>query len=348
MTKPFDLLEVLAQFSGERRMSLLDPETVSAFVRYAGDEAKRALNDETLLHGQRAEAMFEALLVSLGKFRLLKAENSGRWFPRDRYVAPDFRVVLNDGTRYLIEVKSVYVRDPSQQRRRLFKPSYLAKLTAYAEATGAELKVAILWARWSIWTLVSPERLVDDDGILDLDMQTAMRVNELSVFGDRTIGTRAPLRLRVVMDPDHPSSVDAEGMVEATIGRVEFFCGDQELTLPVEQQIAWMLMQYGDWPCDEPEAILDDDRVFAVDYRWNPVEWTGQGFESIGTLSRVFARYFAQHTVDSGAVVQLRAPLRPNWFAPLLDMKGSSQALPLWRFIQQPNFDTPPSQPNRP
>ena len=66
--------------------------------------------------------MFEGLLVSLGRFQLLKVENSGRWFPMDRYVAPDFRVVLHGGTRYLIEVKNVYERDPFRQRRRLFKP----------------------------------------------------------------------------------------------------------------------------------------------------------------------------------------------------------------------------------
>ena len=54
MTKPFDLLAELAPFSRERGMSLRDPETVPAFVRYAGAEARRALDDETLLHGHRA------------------------------------------------------------------------------------------------------------------------------------------------------------------------------------------------------------------------------------------------------------------------------------------------------
>ena len=53
----------------------------------------------------------------------------------------------------------------------------------------------------------------------------------------------------------------------------------------------------------------------------------------------MFAGYYAEHTVDGGAVVQLRAPFRPDWFAPLVRMKRRGGNLPLWQFVQQPNFD---------
>ena len=99
-------------------------------------------------------------------------------------------------------------------------------------------------------------------------------------------------------------------------------------------------MQYGQWQEDGPEAILEGDRLLAVEFRWEPEEATGQGFEIVGPLSRMFARCHAQHTVDAGSVVQLRAPLRPDWFAPLVNMKGGSRALPLWQFVQQPSFDS--------
>ncbi|HEX8443482.1 MAG TPA: hypothetical protein VF631_07530 [Allosphingosinicella sp.] len=52
----------------------------------------------------------------------------------------------------------------------------------------------------------------------------------------------------------------------------------------------------------------------------------------------MFARYFAVHTVADEALVQLRAPLRPGWFAPLIRPEHVSDALPLWRFTLKPSY----------
>ena len=344
MGKPFDLLAEFGKFGLERRMSLRDPATISAFIGHVGDRVEGALGDSPLLYGQRTEAMFEAFLVSLGEFELLKGEDSGRLFPDVRYRVPDFRVVLKDGSHWLIEVKNVYEPDPLQQRRRVFSASHLGQLTAYADATGAELKIAVFWARWRIWTLVSPDRLIEEDGGLNLDMLTALRVNELSSLGDRTIGTRPPLRLRLTMDQARTGPVDAVGQVVFSIGDIRVYCGHQELIEPDDQEIAWIFMQYGEWPSDKPEAILDGDRLLAIEYRWEPVEATSQGFEIVGTLSGMFSAYYAEHTVDSGEVVQIRAPLRPDWFEPLVSLHTASRGLPLWKFIQEPNFEPPPDR----
>ena len=90
MKKPFDLLAEFGNFGHARKISLRDPATFSAFVRHVGYEVQRALDDPILLYGQRTEAMFEALLVSLGGFELLKPEDSGRLFPAG-VVLPGFR-----------------------------------------------------------------------------------------------------------------------------------------------------------------------------------------------------------------------------------------------------------------
>ena len=63
-------------------------------------------------------------------------------------------------------------------------------------------------------------------------------MNELSRLGDRMIGTRSPLRLRLAVDPKRTSSVDADGKVLATIGDVRVFCGDKEMMEPLEREIA--------------------------------------------------------------------------------------------------------------
>ena len=141
--KPFDLLAEFGRFGNETKMSLRDPATLSAFTGHVGDRVEGALGDSALLHGQRTEAMFESLLVSLGQFVLLTSEDTGRLFPDGRYQSPDFRIVLEDGSHWLIEVKNVYEPDPSRRKRRLFTKPGLERLTTYASATGAELKLAI-------------------------------------------------------------------------------------------------------------------------------------------------------------------------------------------------------------
>lgn len=339
MPKPFDLLAEFGRFGLERKVSLRDPATSAAFIAHVGDSVERALADPALLQGQRTEAMFEALLVSLGQFRLLKAEDGGRLFPAQTFRAPDFRVVLEDGSHWLIEVKNVYEADPHAQRRRLFSAAYYRSLASYAAATGAEFKVAIFWARWSIWTLVSPARLIAADGSLALDMATAMRANELGRLGDRLVATEAPLRLRLTTDPARTSPIAADGTVRLTFAQAQVFCGNRELTDPTEQEIAWIFMQHGQWIVDGPLADIDCDRLHGIEFVWEPQEPSGQGFDMVGTLSRMFARYYAEHTIDEEAVVQLRAPLRPDWFAPFIRKDRVKGALPLWQFIQQPNFD---------
>lgn len=339
VSKAFDLLGEFGKFGAERKISLRDPSARAAFGAHVGEAVDKALADPVLLQGQRVEAMFEALLVSLGEYHLLKAEDGGRIFPPEEFRVPDFRVVLMDGAHWLIEVKNVYEVDPFGQRRKLMTREYRKALEAFAAATSAELKLAVFWARWALWTLVSPARLVEDGGDLTLDMFTAMKVNELGRLGDRSIGTRPPLRLRLTADPEHTSPIGPDGMVHITIGDVRVFCAEKEITDRTEQEIAWIFMQHGEWEEIEPEAIVQGDRLHAIEFRWEPRERSNQGFEFIGSLSRMFARYFADHTLENNAVIQLRAPMRPNWFVPLIRADHESHTLPLWRFVLQPNYE---------
>ena len=292
--------------------------------------------------------MFEALLVSLGEYKLLKQEDGGRVFPAGRYRVPDFRVVLHDGTQWLIEVKNVYELDPFHQRRHLMTKDYRGGLADYAAATGAELKFAVFWARWSIWTLVSLERLLDAEGTLELDMETAMRVSEMSRLGDRTIGTCVPLTARHNADPERTSPISNDGTVSVTIGAVQIFCDGVEVTDQVEKEIAWVFIEHGEWREHGPNYVVDGDQLGAIEFWWAPEELTDQGFEMVGTLSRMFARYYAGRTVEADAVVQLRAPLRPGWFA-LPSSSGASAAAPsLWRFELQPNYEGLGASPTTP
>ena len=330
-TKPFDLLGELAKFGIEHSIPLNDPEAIPKFATFVGHALGGALSNPALLHGQRVEAMFEALLISLGEFTLLKAEDNGKVHPGDRYIAPDFRVVLLDGTQWLIEVKNAYIEDSFRPERRFMTTSYREKLENYASATGARLKLAVFWATWGIWTLVSPEQFVDEQGNVSFDMGSGFIENELGILGDRLIGTKPPLRLRLEADPDTIGPVGPDGMVNFTTGDVRIYSGQEELLDPIEKEIAWAFMLYGDWIVSEPMPVLEEAVLTAVEFRWNPDRYRNDPFSTIGTFSQVFSRYYSEETIENEKIVQLFASPQPGWFAPLLADDYKSKALPLLR-----------------
>ena len=338
VSQPFDLLAELAKFGLDHRISLNDPKAIPEFVTFAENAVRRALSRTSLLHGQRTQAMFESMLVSLGGYSLLKAEDTGNVYPNEKYIAPDFRVVLTDGTQWLIEVKNAYIDDPLRQERQFMTKSYREKLEQYASATGGQLKLAVYWAKWGIWTLVSPERFADSAGNVSVDMKTGMMENELVYLGDQMIGTKPPLRLRLEADPATSEPVTADGTVRFTISGVRVYSGEVELLDRLEKEIAWTFMRYGSWRMDGPLADLEGDRLFAVEFRWDPEENTDQGFEMIGTFSEMFSRYYSEQTLLNQEVIQLFAQPRPGWFAPLVASEYEMKVLPLWQFKLYPRY----------
>lgn len=223
--------------------------------------------------------------------------------------------------------------------------AYRRPMEAYAKATGSELKLAVFWARWSIWTLVTPSKLVAEGDDLELDMITAMTVNELSELGDEGISTRGPLVMRLTANPDKPHFVDENGIAQFIVGKAQVFSEDRELLDPVDQQIAWILMNFGQWSVEGPLAMMDGERLLGVEFVYEPEEAAEQGFDHVGTLSRMFARYYANHTLEERAVVRLAAPPNPELFAPFREVRNS-EALPLWRIRIAPNYDGIVNQPD--
>ena len=329
--KPFDLLSEFAKYGLQQEIPLNDPEAVPKFATFVRNAIGGALSDPALLHGRRVEAMFEALLVSLGQYSLLKAEDNGTVHPGDRFIAPDFRVVLLDGTQWLIEVKNAYSKDPFEQERRFMTKAYREKLENYSAATGAQLKLAVYWASWGIWTLVSPGQFIDERGNVTFDMNSGFIENELGHLGDLMIGIKPPLRLRLEADPNTVCPVGPDGVVNFTTGAVRIYSGHEELLDPIEEEIAWAFMLYGDWVVSEPMPVLEGDALSAIEYSWEPDEHRMDPFLTIGTLSQVFSRYYSERTLENEKIVQLHAPPQPGWFAPLLANDYKSKVLPLLR-----------------
>jgi hypothetical protein len=333
-----DLLSLFGRFGREQRISLRDPKTTELFLSSIEASMARALQNEALLHGQRTQNMFEALIVSLGEYKLLKVEDTGRVHPEGRYTAPDFRLVLRDGRQWLVEVKNVYSADPFSQRLVLRKTD-VDKLSAYAEATDCPLKFAVYWARWRTWALVHAADLVPSGAKVTIEMLEALRLSQLCEVGDRDIGTKPPLTLRLIADRTKERSITSDGEVIYTIADAKLFCAGNEIKNPVELELAWTFMQFGDWAVSEPVAIIGAGNLpDAVEFEWSPRERpnAGEHFEMIGRLSLMFSRYYAERTLGPDGLDQTEADLVPNWFRPLLDPRRTSEALPIWSFAVQP------------
>ena len=332
----FDLIAELAKFGAEHQISLLDPNTISAFTESVKESLNQALANPALLHGQRTQAMFEAMVVSMGEFSLFKTEDEGRVYPTTGYRVPDFRVVLRDGTQWLIEVKNFYDNNPFRQTYRFMKREYRENMEKYAATTGAQLKLAVFWARCGLWTLVSPEDFVDGNGDTTLEMKNGIVESELGNLGDRVVGTRPPLRLRLTANPAKTSRIGADGKVDFTIADVEYYCEKNKIVGTVEKQIAWILMQFGEWEEDDPKPLLEGNQFKGIEFQWAPRQRCNEGFEIVGYLSRIFTRYYAEQTLKGQDVVQLLAKPRPEWFELFVSPDYKQKELPLWIFHMIP------------
>lgn len=339
-TKAFDLLASVAAFAREKGIALNDPSLVARFIADAEPRLKAALSDPTLIHGSRTERLFEATVLSLGKFRLLKTEDVGRVHAADTCRAPDFRVVLDDGEQWLIEVKNVRCKDPFKQETRM-SAAYLASLQSYADMVGAPLKLAIFWSLWNIWTVVSPDRFRRPRGGLHITMQEALVANESGRLGEVTIMTRPPLRLVLGAAVDMPRSLSPEGMAQFIIGSAKLFSGDVELIDVRDRKLAGVLFFYGEWPASGPFGVMDDGEFAGVEFVAKPEEPSDQGFDGIGWASRIFSRFYAMQTIEGDQVIQLHGETAPEWFAPLSNWDFKNSKLPLWLGRIQPSAAAP-------
>ena len=152
------------------------------------------------------------------------------------------------------------------------------------------------------------------------------------------IGTKPPLKFRLLANPAHPISEAVDGSIGFTIGDVQLLCGEQEISDPVERGIAWTFMLYGDWGVTEPEIVTDGEDTIGVEYQWWPLQRQNQGYEIIGTLSQIFTRHYSELTVEGEDIVQLHVLQRPGWFSPLVEPAHEKKSLPLWVFTLQPSY----------
>lgn len=328
----FDLLQLFEAHLDARGGTLQDVNAQGEFVASLGQPLTHTVADSRLVRGLRTEAMFAALVASLGQIELIKHEDVGTaWTARRKLKIPDYRIVLPDSTTFLVEVKHFH-QGGTPTKPFPISRNYLTALHAYGELVGCPVKLAVYWEQWNLWTLV-PLSACEHRGRTALSMERAFKANDMGILGDLHIGTRFPLRFRLIADPTRERTLDGNGEVAFTIGGVELYCGDRRLIGKREQSIAMWFMLYGGWD-EEATAEISDGKLVGADFIRMPQEDHGQGFELVGTLSSLFSSMYLSSTSEADRVTRLGIKVVAGSLGSLIPDDYQSNTLPLWRLHQ--------------
>lgn len=333
--KPGQSLDLFRMLAQDEEYKLSDPESAEKFVDKLGEEFTRAKNNPIMLHGFRAQAMFEYVATSLGKCVIVKTEDAGGLHTKDPDIkVPDLRILLVDGQEFFVEVKNFYQNSPLEGYR--IKRDYLDGLHRYAALFKKEVKLAVYWSRWGLWTLVSTNKTKCEGSKCSLSLEDALKYNEMAMLGDYTLATLPPLIFRIITDPTQPRTINEKGEGVFTIGGIELYYQDNLITVPQEQSIALFLMLYGKWPSEGGEARIETGELISFDFISQPEEThPEQGFEMIGSMSEMISRRFNTMTAREGEIEHLGPQTDISDLGIQIPDDYQGEVLHLWRFIIQ-------------
>ena len=328
----FDVLDLFDSIGRSKKFVLGKSEDNASFVQLISESLAGA-NTDSMIYGRRTEAMFSYVAASLGKCLLIKKEDAGDVISSSLdIIIPDYRIVLEDGSQLLVEVKNY--RQQSAYDDYTIKTEYLDRIIRYAQIIDSELYFAIYWSLWGMWTLVSANDFQRSDNIAILPFHTAIKRNYMGRLGDVHIGTTPPLSIRIYTDKEKPHSVSPEGAAEFVIGAVEMRCK--------QSVIAMAIMMYGNW-AETSRAYYSDEHLREIDYiefSYSPEECNEeQGFSFVDSISTIISRQYSQLTAPNGKVERLTPNIAPGMLGFIVPATYKSDVLPLWRIHQQPYYE---------
>ncbi|MDR0189780.1 hypothetical protein RCO22_12595 [Pseudomonas yamanorum] len=336
----FDPIELFTAIARDSDYKIEAAGDHADFLARVGDSLKAAADDQRLLHGKRIESLFAHVAGALGQCAMVKQEDSGAIFAAGKNIqAPDYSIVLKDGSRYMIEVKNCHHGDFKDNY--ILKRDYVERLENYAALQGTTIKFAIYFSRINKWTLLSTSSLTPHNSKYTINIIEAIAKNEMITLGDRMIGTKPDLSIELIASKEKDSFITQNGQASFTVGDVKLYSEGNEIQDHKEKSIAYYLVRFGNWVTDTPNAIMDGNRVISVRYDFCPYgEWDEEaGFAIVGDFSSMVSSAYHEQTVYEQKVIALDSKNDPDLFSVDIEDGYSGKNLPLWQLAINPNLD---------
>lgn len=335
----FEVIDLFTALGREHGYKLSVEQDANDFIERIGKSLKMSQNNHNLLHGKRVESLFAHVAGALGNCRLIKQEDSGEAFTTEQDIqTPDYKLILKDGSQYFVEVKNCHF--PNIKSPFPFNKEYIKKLETYTELHGTQLLFAIYFSRQNKWFLLRKQSLIEQKKRYVTDFINAIAKNEMSLLGDRTIGTEPDLAIELLADRTKEAKFNEDGEANFIIGDVKIYSANREIKDDLEKSIAFYLMRFGNWNESDSEGIFDGDEFLGVKFTYSPhAPPEDQIFSIIGDLSSMISSSYREQTVYEKSVIALDTNLEPSVFAVNIPDKYKGNNLPLWQFIMQSNPD---------
>ena len=242
----------------------------------------------------------------------------------------------------LVEVKNC--NGGGSNRLLLLDVAYVDGLRGYCALFGLAPMFATYWSRWRFWTLVPATRFQNSGSKCHLTMLDALKFNEMYRLGDFMIGTRPPLKMRIVADTSMARAARRNAgqltQLPFTVKDVEFYCDGVRIESSKEKSLAFYLMLNGGWHEEEPHVEMDDGAPLYFEFTSSPQGFDPvQGFAMFGFASTMIASVYTHLTVNENTIERLTPRSSPAALGILIAPDYKSAHLPLWRFHIQPADD---------
>lgn len=328
----FEVFDLFSSLGPEWNLQFNDENSIRKFCEGMASSLRR-YTTPIMLYGRHVESMFGYVAASLGECAVVKREDDGDVFLEigDAKI-PDYRLITKEKGTYLVEVKNFHGND----NLFMVNQEYFIQLQRYASVNGIELKIAVYWSKWNLWTLLSPTAFEHKDKKVLISMAEAIKQNEMScILGDVWIGTLPRLSLKIYLEYLSQGDLpECEEMVYR-ITNVEVYCGNQVILDEEERGMAITLMMCGKWVEEPPITYTSKGRINAIEFIVTPDEYDkSQDFAIIGSMSSIVANHYKMQTAPQGTIekIVLKDNISSLGFTISKDYVGKQ--LPLWRFHQ--------------
>jgi len=334
----FGAFDLFSNLAAEHGFKLDDADSQQDFIEKVRNTFECSKNNKIIIYGKRIEALFAYVVGALGEAALLKQEDEGSlYYIGEDIIVPDYRIILKDSSQYLVEVKNHHSENIYDEF--VVKKDYYQKLRKYSDLCNVDLKFGIYFSVPNKWALISIDAFNERDDSYTIDFASSIAKSEMALIGDRTIGTRPDLELQLLTNSNEANEIDKDGKAVFTTREINIYSAGHKISDSLEKEIAFYLIQFGDWEEKQAEAIIERGKLLGMRFIFAPHIETEDNFSLIGTLSTMISNMFKQHTVVDGKVIAVDSHLDPERFKVFIPTHYKGKELPLWRFTIQPNHD---------